>query len=350
MNTNIINTNNIIQLKDELIKQLNEKKDISAANNQNNGNNTDKNNNNEIILLKMENENLKKQIEEFQKNILPKNNINNNLIKMDNIKDIQELNIQLKEENNAIQIQNSDLLKKIKELTLQDKQIQNSFTSQKDIISRLESDLSKKNEELEGLKTFIFKLQSQLESKAEEKEKEMASSFSIKKKSGNLDKCFEGGEKDKGTEKMKDILNKLNDAEKQISILQNKNRDLQFQLDEKQIKQELQGFRTEDNNISNYEEEFDLKKMVNGARDKNRSEDINIDYPGVQGIKDKYKELIQNMNMLEEQVKILICNISINNKVRPQIRQICQLMRISAKNIELIMAGKDKKKALGLLD
>lgn len=350
LNTNILSTNKIIKAKDELIKQLSEK-EISAFNNQNNGNNSNNNKSNEIFLLKMENENLKKQLEEFQNNILQKNNINNNLIKTDNIKDIQDLNIRLKEENKAIQIQNSDLLKKIKELTLQDKQIQDSFSSQKDAISKLESDLVKKNEELEGLKTFIFKLQSQLESKADKQEKEMGSSLSLRKKSNNLDnKSFEGSGKDATAEKMKVILNKLNDAEKQISILQNKNRDLQFQLEDKQIQKELQGFRTEDNNISNYEEEFDLKKMVNGARDKNRSEDINIDYPGVQGIKDKYKELLQNMNMLEEQVKILICNMNINNKVRPQIRQICQLMRISAKNIELIIAGKDKKKALGLMD
>ena len=89
--------------------------------------------------------------------------------------------------------------------------------------------------------------------------------------------------------------------------------------------------------------------MVNGARDKNRSEDINIDYPGVQGIKDKYKELLQNMNLLEEQVKILISKINCNSKIKPHITQICQLMRIPAKNIQLIISGKDKQKALGLI-
>ena len=122
-------------------------------------------------------------------------------------------------------------------------------------------------------------------------------------------------------------LDELNKAENQIKALQkvNKdlqknNRDLQFKLEEKQVEKELSGYRTEDVNFSNYEEEFDLKKMVNGARDKNRSEDINIDYPGVQGIKDKYRELTQNMNMLEEQVKILLSNINCsNNKIKPQV-------------------------------
>ena len=149
---------------------------------------------------------------------------------------------------------------------------------------------------------------------------------------------------------IKNILNKLNEAEKKIAILQNKNKELQFKLEEKLVEKEISGYRTEDNNFSNYEEEFDLKKMVNGARDKNRSEDINIDYPGVQGIKDKYKELLQNMNMLKEQVKILILNINCNNKIKPQVRQICQLMGINAKKIELIIAGKDKKKSLGIID
>ena len=146
------------------------------------------------------------------------------------------------------------------------------------------------------------------------------------------------------------LLNKLNDRETTISTLQKRVKELQFQLEEKQVEKEISGFRTEDCNFSNYEEEFDLKKMVNGARDKNRSEDINIDYPGIQGIKDKYKELLQNMNLLEEQVKILICNINCNNKIKPQITQICQLMRVPAKNIQLIIAGKDKKRALGIID
>ena len=155
--------------------------------------------------------------------------------------------------------------------------------------------------------------------------------------------------KDANTAMINNILNKLNDAEKKITFLQKKNKELQFQLEEKQAEKEISGYRTEDVNFSNYEEEFDLKKMVNGARDKNRSEDINIDYPGVQGIKDKYKELLQNLNILEEQVKILISNINCNNKIKPQITQICQLMKISPKNIQLIIAGKDKKRALGLI-
>ena len=244
----------------------------------------------------------------------------------------------------------------MKELTLENQKYKEQLIKTKENITQLESDIKKKNEELEGLKTFIFKLQSQLEKDADNKAREKKDVPSnnlrineIKKQSSknNIDqnKSFEA----KDNHMINNILNQLNDAEQKISKLQNKNKELQFQLEEKQVEKDISGYRTEDVNFSNYEEEFDLKKMVNGAREKNRSEDINIDYPGVQGLKDKYKELLQNMNMLEEQVKILICNISCNNKTKPQITQICQLMRIPAKNIQLIISGKDKKRALGLV-
>ena len=394
MNNNILSTNKIIEQKDQLIKQLSERKDLinnKASNSQTN--NKFNMNSNEINELKLENEQLKIQIEELKLN-QNSNFINNNnnlllkekIINGNDLKELQELNIQLMEENNAIQSQNSELLGKIKELTLQNSQMQESIESLKESISKLESEIKKKNEESEGLKTFILKLQTQLENKEDSLARErrrkdepikQRTSNSIgrkglgedlegapctskeinstKRNNGNLDKSFDA--KDINTDKIKNLLNRINDNEKQINTLQiknkelqNMNKELQFKLEDKQVEKDLSGFRTEDANFSNYEEEFDLKKMVNGARDKNRSEDINIDYPGVQGIKDKYKELQQNFNMLEEQVKILISNISCSNKIKPQITQICQIMRIPAKNIQLIIARKDKKRALGIME
>ena len=406
MNNNIINTNTIIEQKDELIKQLNEKKmeqvgDIN--NNQNNNINSElkkerddykfqfdqmqkkylslkeiledknsnhiQNNNNDMLKIKLmdmqlENERLQKEnseLKEVNNNQIVNNN-NNNLL----------LNNQIINGNN-IQQNNKEFVEKMKELTLENQRYKESISQTKENITKLESEINKKNEELEGLRTFIFKLQSQIERDDDKKERAKSSKRIDQKRSGSnmnisgdTDLCItEPNRKDrkhrnnvdqnksfenpKDTEMINKLLNKINEQEKKISNLQNKNKELQYQLEEKQVEKEISGYRTEDVNFSNYEEEFDLKKMVNGARDKNRSEDINIDYPGVQGIKDKYKELLQNMNMLEEQVKILICNINCNSKVKPQITQICQLMRIPPKNIQLIIAGKDKKKALGLI-
>ena len=400
MNNNIINTNKIMEQKDELIKQLNEKKNEHFSpdiNNNINNNinlelkkerddykfqfeqmqkkyistkelldeknlNSPQNNNvntNDMLKMKLtdmelENEKLRKEIDE-----LKNNNNNNNILLNDKI--IDGNNIQ----NNNNYLGNNESLTKIKELTLENQKY-------KENITKLESDINKKNEELEGLKVFIFKLQSRLEENDDNKkrkegnkdQKKPENVISMKrgenenlcmtepnrreKKNNDNNKSFEAPN-DANTAMISNLLNNLNDSEKKIAILQKKIKELQYQLEDKQVEKEISGYRTEDVNFSNYEEEFDLKKMVNGAREKNRSEDINIDYPGVQGIKDKYRELLQNMNMLEEQVKILICNINCTNKIKPQITQICQLMRISPKNIQLIIAGKDKKKALGLI-
>ena len=316
MNNNIFNYEKIIKQKDELIN--NNYKD-----------------NNEVFRIKLENDKLKKQIEELK-------NINKNNYLLQNQKNI---NVNM----NSAEIQ----------------ELKQNLATINESKTKLELELAKKDDELEGFKQVIFKLQNQLEANKDKEEeqknrrniersehnKNFKTEVNIKEQnlsSKNLNKSFEMP-KDTNTQIMNKFLGQLNEAEKKISLLQHKNKELQFKLDEKQVEKEFSGYRTEDYNFSNYEEEFDLKKMVNGAREKNRSEDINIDYPGVQSVKDKYKELVQHLHLLEEQVKILICNINITSKIKPQINQICQLMRIRAENIQAIIAGKNKKKMLGLV-
>ena len=390
MNNDILHTNKILEQKDELIKKLNEKKSDQISNNnlnlqlqkekkeyqfqleqmqkkyiavkelleeKNSNNNMNDNNNNEnlkmkLIDIQLENDKLRKQIEEFSSSLKNNNNINGNevLLKDKIISGSGNLN--------------NDLMTKIDELTLENKKY-------KENIAKLENDINKKNEELEGLKNVIFKQQNQLEKKDDEFQKQKKeiirniSSINFHGNEGNINNTEPNRDKnnmkqnqDKSVDAQKDqntiiinnLLDKLKDAEKKIYSLKDKNKELRFKLEDKLAEKELSGYRTEDINYSNYEEEFDLKRMVNGAKDKNRSEDINIDYPGIQILKDKHREVLQNMNMLEEQIKILLCNISCNNKIKPQITQICQLMKIPAKNIQLVIAGKDKKKALGLIN
>ena len=332
MNNNIFNYEKIIKEKDDLIN--NNYKD-----------------NNDVFKIKLENEKLKKQIEEL------KNSNNNNYLQ--NQKMING-NINSYEMPN-----NQEYAIKLNELTQENQELKQSLSLINESKTKLELELSKKNDELEGYKQVIFKLQNKLEQNndlEEELKKRLNTESNVNalntktemnlreqnQSNKNLNKSFEMP-KDANIQLMNKYLGQLNEAERKISLLQNKNKELQFKLDEKQVEREFSGYRTEDYNFSNYEEEFDLKKMVNGAREKNRSEDINIDYPGVQSVKDKYKELLQNMHLLEEQVKILISNINITNKIKPQISQICQLMRIKAENIQAIIAGKDKKKNLGLI-
>jgi hypothetical protein len=342
MNNSIFKNNKIIEQKDELIKKLREKKEIQ--NSQININMSNQTNNNELLLLKLENEKLKKDISMLQ---LPQNNNNlrngNNISSLynTNTQELQQLNIGLMEENNSLKLKNKQLESKIQLLTTNNEQLQNLNDNLKNQIVNLEQEIEKKKNEIDGLQAFINKLQSKLD--AEDINVPKSNSTIKERKNMALTK-------EENTKKIQKFLDLLNKANKDINDLQKKNKELQFKLDDKQVQEELSGFRTEEANFSNYEEEFDLRKMVNGTKEKNRSEDINIDYPGMQGVKDRNKELKKKMNMLIEQVKILIANVNINSKIKPQINQICQLMRIPAQNIQMIISGKNKKKALGLFE
>ena len=342
MNNSIFKNNKIIEQKDELIKKLREKKEIQ--NSQININMNNQTNNNELLLLKLENEKLKKDISMLQ---LPQNNNNlrngNNISSLynTNTQELQQLNIGLMEENNSLKLKNKQLESKIQLLTTNNEQLQNLNDNLKNQIVNLEQEIEKKKNEIDGLQAFINKLQSKLD--AEDMNVPKSNSTIKERKNTALTE-------EENTKKIQKFLDLLNKANKDINDLQKKNKELQFKLEDKQVQAELSGFRTEEANFSNYEEEFDLRKMVNGTKEKNRSEDINIDYPGMQGVKDRNKELKKKMNMLIEQVKILIANVNINSKIKPQINQICQLMRIPAQNIQMIISGKNKKKALGLFE
>ena len=56
--------------------------------------------------------------------------------------------------------------------------------------------------------------------------------------------------------------------------------------------------------------------MAKGAMDKNRSQDINIDYPGAQQVKEKYREFDFYYNSLEDLVKKLLLNSTCLIKIK----------------------------------
>ena len=372
---------------EELQEQI---KNIQRIENKNNNFNDnilemiyDDKNNDELHLIKKENQNLEFNVSQLNQKI---SNLN-------------KLNEKLNQELNQEKIKNSELLEKLK-------------PNKNNIIvnnekNDIEDKLKKKEDELEAINTFVLKLQKDLEKCKEENDNYKSKINTIEKEKVSLMKQLErlsitmpkelnalqtqleeakkiqimgnsisnirnnnqknifsnntDRNKKKSKEKYKtaedsninidkynNLLEKYNEANEKISELKNKNKELLFQLEEKEIKSALSGYRTEDVNISNYEEEFDLRKMANGARDKNRSEDINIDYPGITGIKEKFKELEFRYKNLVEQVKILIGNITFNQKIKPQISQICQLLGYSPKTIGRILTSKDKKKILGI--
>ncbi len=172
------------------------------------------------------------------------------------------------------------------------------------------------------------------------------SNNNIKSKNKDIDKTNKTFDDGMQPEKYNNILSKLN---QEISDLKKKNKELLFKLEDKEVKSQNSRYKTEDLNMSGYEEEFDLRKMATGARDKNRSEDINIDYPGIQGYKEKLKEYQFRIDNLEEQIKILLSKIKITNSIKPTFVQICQLLGYSSSLIEkMANSEKEKKKILGV--
>ena len=379
----------ISELKNKLMnneKQILSLNQILKKNNENN--NTPNINSKELELIKNENKNLEYNINKLNQEITQLTDINaKNKKEQDNMK--QAYN-ELVTQNVLLNKKNSELLQQI-----------NSNTNQNLNKEDPSNQIKKKQEEIDGLNTFIQKLSKECEKHREDLENNQAKTNSLQKENASIKKQLERlavempkelnalktqlddankklaeanininntnnkssllnnkakiKEKEKSNktfddgmqpEKYNNILSKLN---QEISDLKNKNKELLFKLEDKEVKSQNSRYKTEDLNMSGYEEEFDLRKMATGARDKNRSEDINIDYPGIQGFKDKLKEYKFRIDNLEEQIKILLSKIKITNSIKPTFVQICQLLGYSSNLIEKMTSSeKEKKKILGV--
>ena len=399
---------NKIMNSEKQIRLLNQK--LKNSNTNNNKLISQENHNLNIKLVDMEKENqvYKNKLEEMVKqinNIKKSDNGNNNsqeVINMVNkIKNLEfkinQLNqeiFQLKKGKDILELTNANLLSEIEKIN-QNKTSQNQNTNDIDISSTIK----KKEEEIEGLNAFIQKLTKQSEKYSEDIESYKIKINSLQKENTSIKKQLErltiempkelnalkiqldeANKKlsennndfsnnkttnsiNKSNTKNKEKLNKAFDEgmqkeiennmvtklNKEISDLKNKNKELLFKLEDKEINILNSGYKTDEQNMSGYEEEFDLRKMATGARDKNRSEDINIDYPGLQNYKEKLNELQFKFNNLKEQIKILLSKIKCTNIIKPTFVQICQLLGYKSINIEkMVSSEKEKKKILGV--
>ena len=149
-------------------------------------------------------------------------------------------------------------------------------------------------------------------------------------------------------EEVLNILKELKDVKKENDEIRKKNIELISQLEEKDIKRNCFDNKSEDRYLSNYEEEFDLRKMAKGAKEKNRSQDINIDYPGIQNIKKKYRELDFYYNSLESLVKKLLSTIQVNQKNKTYVNELCKIVGFDLETTNKILNNKNKKLLLGI--
>jgi len=399
---------NKIMNSEKQIRLLNQK--LKNSNTNNNKLISQENHNLNIKLVDMEKENqiYKNKLAEIVNqinNIKKSDNGNNNSQEVINMANktknlefkINQLNqeiFQLKKEKDILELTNNNLLSEIEKIN-QNKTSQNQNTNDIDISSAIK----KKEEEIEGLNAFIQKLTKKNEKYSEDIETYKIKINSLQKENTSIKKQLERltiempkelnalkiqldeankklseNNNDFSNNKTTNSINKSNTKNKEksnkafdegiqkeiennmvtklnkeISDLKNKNKELLFKLEDKEINLLNSGYKTDEQNMSGYEEEFDLRKMANGVRDKIRSEDINIDYPGLQNYKEKLNELQFKFNNLKEQIKILLSKIKCTNIIKPTFVQICQLLGYKSIDIEkMVSSEKEKKKILGV--
>ena len=88
--------------------------------------------------------------------------------------------------------------------------------------------------------------------------------------------------------------------------------------------------------------------MAKGTKEKNRSQDNNIDYPGIQMYKEKCRELNFNYNSLGILVKNLLLNVQVWPNNKNYISQLYKLVGFDLEITNKILNYKNNKKLLGL--
>ena len=336
------------------------------------------NKNSEIINLQQEIMSKDKELENY-KILLNKKEANTNIeenekikqyytniIKEKETKEIElnsEINI-LNKKNDILSQQNEKKKKEISKLNINIKELEDELVKKKEEIDttnqkiKIDSDkeikeyeiaLKKLKDENDGLKEFTLKQQKLLldnEKKEEminllQKEKEtlkqyfidmdiplpvIQSNESIHKNNKSKKENYKTFQSKFTEEECFNILLQLNEAKKEIASLKKKNEQLFNDLDSKRLKNDCFQHISAEKPLSNYEEEFDLKKMAKGVKDKNRSQDINIDYPGIQQIKEKYRELDFYYNSLEDLVKKMLLSSTCTNKNKTYISELCKIV------------------------
>jgi chromosome segregation ATPase len=214
----------------------------------------------------------------------------------------------------------------------------------------INQEIKQLKEENEGLKEFAIKIKDKDEKITEEninyKEK-----ISILQKENNEYKQYFKDKKnnsEKNGENYINIISELNEAKKEIKNVKKKNEELFNELESAKFVNHYHDNHSEGKALSNYEEEFDLKKMAKGAMDKNRSQDINIDYPGAQRVKEKYRELDFYYGYLEELVRKLLLNSTCTNKNRTYISELCKIVGFDDDACNIILNNKSKKGLLSM--
>ena len=301
LNTKLEELENIIKQKDDEIKELNniieknkqeENKEISLAKKTILQYKTDNESNMAVIKL------LQEQIKTMKREKIGKeenkNNNNSELIAM------AEKMLKLEKELDRLRNNNkfNALEKKYNELD-----------------SEYKKEKQKYQNEINKLKIQIFELKEQQGNKTNNKQP----------KKGNV---LETSSNFNLEEKYSQTLQNLAKANLEIQTLKKQIEKLEKEKNNKKVSI----FECKSVNESNdYEDEIDLIQLKEGVKRKNRSEDLNIDFPGLKENQQKYEELEERFNKLKEQVIPMLKENSKNNIIgdKNNIHKICDLLGTS---------------------
>lgn len=322
--------------------------------------------NNELSKIKNDKQVLTKKISNYENEIL-NNNKNNDMKEEMNKKLNQEIenlkkeNLSLKLNNEKLTNQLADILsgnKKLNNINNEEKeQLKNQIFNMKTDKEKFDNEIKSLKRENEKMKEQIYRLSkslpeeyNELQQQYNDLENKYKKLVKTKPESIKLDQSPGHGAGSASTGRKNDErMEELNKAKKEIEQIKKKNMELVRQLEEKEMTKNCYDNKSEEN-VSNYEEEFDLRKMAKGAKDKNRSQDINIDYPGIQAIKEKYRELDFYYNSLEGLVKKLLLTIQCTPKNKTYVNELCKIVGFDLETTNKIITNRNKNLLLSLFN
>ena len=305
------------------LKNYNLTKELNELKKKNNSNSEES----KIISeLKLEKEKMLEKIREYK---------NTEELNVEQIKALKEhiKEIEKRKNNNFINNINEDNQDITNEYNKMKVLYENEISKNK----ALDNKIHYQDEQIEGLKIVINKF-------ADEREKIL---FKDKKKNSNNNNISNNNrynnnlykEDDTSNDdidkdsigKLKELINKLKEDNKALEQ-ENKN----LKENNKLIRSEYKSEGGMDREGCE-EEEYTMKKMINEAKKKNRSEDIKIDYPGLNNLRQKYDELEERFRNLEEAVINLLNNLKCTKEIKPMIINICNALEIGDDMIKQII-------------
>ena len=347
----------VIKTKEEQIKELKELKELKDVKKDSKENliyqkmlQYKEDNNANLSLIKV----LKEQIRSLEsenkalKEEKGKNNNNDNMFdmveKMLHLeKEIDTLQKELeKYKNNNIQsvmksnmVEVVDMDEKINDLNklkMEYEELENKYNEEKQKNDIYEAQITEKIKENNDLKLELDQIRLGTEGNNNNNLQSINGSKNIRYLNNSLtDKNM--------TEKYNKNLEQLINAKNQIKKLEVEVANLKNQIKKMENKNKIKEslFRCKSIDDENSEEEFDMAQLEEGVKKKNRSEDLNIDFPGNNETKKKYEELEERFNKLKEQVVPLLKSNANPNVTKNKVSKICNLLGTSTNTTNNIL-------------